>query len=254
MKHALAPGVVLALLTGLLLTASPVPTAAQGSPDAESRFNAGIAHLREGRAKLALEEFKQAIKKDDKNPYFYKGLGLAYARLNKLKDAAKAFRKAIDLNPYYVDVHNDLGSVLMLQGKREAGKREFLSAYNDPMNPTPQLSARNLGRAQLEEGDYAGALNWFRTSISRDESYEEGHIGVSDAFVALGRPEDAIAQLELALEKTPDSPPLQVALGTLYLRAGRFSDARARLEQAAAQDPGGISGLRAAQLLRSFPK
>jgi Flp pilus assembly protein TadD len=77
---------------------------------------------------------------------------------------------------------------------------------------------------------------------------------VSDAFVALGRPEDAIAQLELALEKTPDSPPLQVALGTIYLRAGRFSDARPRLEQAAAQDPGGISGLRAAQLLRSFPK
>jgi len=250
MKHAL----VLALLSGLLLAASPVSTAAQGSFDAESRFNAGIAHLREGRAKLALEEFKQAIKKDKKNPYFYKGLGLAYARLNKLKDAAKAFRKAIDLNPYYVDVRNDLGSVLVLQGKREAGKEQFLKAYNDPMNPTPQLSARNLGRAQLEEGDYAGALNWFRTSIGRDDSYEDAHIGVADAFVAMGRPEDAIAQLELALEKTPDSPPLQVALGTIYLRAGRFSDARARLEQAASRDPGGISGLRAAQLLKGFPK
>jgi len=250
MKHAPA----LALLSGLLLTASPAPTPAQGSLDAESRFNAGIAHLREGRAKLALEEFKQAIKEDDKNPYFYKGLGIAYAQLNKLKDAAKAFRKAIDLNPYYVDVRNDLGSVLMLQGNREAGKEQFLKAYNDPMNPTPQLSARNLGRAQLEEGDYAGALNWFRTSISRDESYEDGHIGVADALTALGRLEDAIAQLELALEKTPDSPPLQVALGTVYLRAGRFGDARARLEQAASQDPGGISGLRAAQLLKGFPK
>ena len=50
----------------------------QGS-DAEANFNAGLSHMKEGRTALALEEFKRAVDKDSKNPYFYKGLGLAYA-------------------------------------------------------------------------------------------------------------------------------------------------------------------------------
>src|SRR5437773_12006763 len=100
----------LAALVALL----PAVAGAQMRPDPEANFNAGLAHLREGRAALALEEFKKAIREDPKNPYFYKGLGLAYARQNKLGDAVAAFRKAMELNPYYVDLRNDLGSVLVL--------------------------------------------------------------------------------------------------------------------------------------------
>ena len=77
MKH--LRNLVFLILTVSLLAAPPGPAAAQGELDAESHFNAGLMHLREGRAKLALAEFKQATKKDKKNPYFYKGLGLAHA-------------------------------------------------------------------------------------------------------------------------------------------------------------------------------
>ena len=82
----------------------------KGIPDdGEGNFAAGAAHLRDGRTDLAISEFKKAIKKDDKNAYFYKGLGLALAQKNELKDALSALRKALELNPYYVDVRNDLG-------------------------------------------------------------------------------------------------------------------------------------------------
>ena len=43
------------------------------------RFSTGVMHLREGRVDMALEEFKKAVKEDGKNPYFQKGLGLAYS-------------------------------------------------------------------------------------------------------------------------------------------------------------------------------
>src|SRR5207245_2181820 len=147
-----AGGLILALGASIALA----QTNQTRMTDSEASFNAGLAHLRENRPALALEQFKKAVKEDPKNAYAYKGLGLTYAQLGKLSDAVASFRKALELNPYYVDVRNDLGSALVLSGKRAEGKAEFLAAFNDPTNPTPEMSARNLGQAYLEEKNYRG--------------------------------------------------------------------------------------------------
>src|SRR5688572_18652313 len=136
-----------AVVVGMVvISASAGAQTPTANSDAEARFNAGLTHLRDGRPKLALEEFQQAIKQDPKNPYFHKGLGLAYATLKRFEDAVGAFRKALALNPYYTDVRNDLGMALVLAGGaerdpsrrkafRQQGKAEFLAAFNDPTNP-----------------------------------------------------------------------------------------------------------------------
>ena len=222
--------------------------------DSEASFNAGLAHLRENRPALALEQFKKAIKEDPKNAYAYKGLGLTYAQLGKLPDAVAAFRKALELNPYYVDVRNDLGTALVLSGKRAEGKAEFLAAFNDPTNPTPEMSARNLGQAYLEEKNYREAVNWFRTSFTRNKSYPEPYLGFAEAVGALGHPDEAVAPLEGALKEAPGQPDLLVALGQAYYKTGRFTEARSRLEEAARRDPAGPAGRRAMELIKNFPK
>ena len=73
-------------------------------------------------------------------------------------------------------------------GKREEGKKEFLAAFNDPTNPTPEISARNLGQAYLEEKNYAEAINWFRTSLDRNKGYADAYLGLADALLAIGPP------------------------------------------------------------------
>jgi Tfp pilus assembly protein PilF len=239
------------LVTVLLLVGGP---AQAQMPDAEARFNAGLTHLRDGRIKMAIEEFKRAIKEDKDNPYFYKGLGLAYASEKSFDDAIAAFRKALDINPYYVDVRNDLGSALVLSGRREEGKKEFLEAFNDPTNPTPEVSSRNLGQAFFEEKRYDEAFNWFKTSLSRNKAYPDAYLGLVDTLVALGRLDEAVAQLEIAVAEVPDHPPLMLALGEAYFRAGRFAEARKQLEAVAGKDPVGTSGRRAASLLKNLPR
>src|SRR5207245_3641150 len=227
---------------------------AQMKTDPEANFNAGVAHLREGRAALALEEFRKAIQQDPKNPYFYKGLGLAYARQNKFGDAITAFRKARELNPYYVHLRNDLGSVLLLSGKRAEGKAEFLAAFNDPMNPTPEISSRNLGQAYLEEKSYEQARNWFQTSLARNKSYPDGYLGLADTLLAVGRGEEALVVLETGVKEVPDSAELLLRLGQAYENAGRHVEARTRLEEAARKDPGGSVGQRATEWLKRVPR
>jgi Flp pilus assembly protein TadD len=251
------------------LVALAVPTLAQSPPQAEARFTTGVMHLREGRVDLALEEFKRAVKEDPKNPYFQKGLGLAHAAkagalqasrgpgggaAGHWKDAIECFRKALELNPYYVDVRNDLAAALIGSGDREGGKREFLAAFSEPTNPTPEISARNLGQAYLEEKNYADAVGWFRTSLSRNKKYTDPYLGLADALVASGRLEEAVAQLEAGVAEIPEDPALLLALGQALYRAGRFGEARTRLEEAVRKDPAGPSGRAAADQLKALPK
>lgn len=242
-------------LAWLVLLMLPAGAAlAQGSVDAEARFALGVAHLREGRLDMALEEFQKAAKLDPKNPYVMKGLGQAYAAKRRWDDAISAFRKALDLNPYYVDVRNDLATALILSGDREAGKKEFLAAFGDPTNPTPEISARNLGQAYLEEKNYPEALNWFRTSLNRNKGYGDAYVGAAEALIGMGRLEEVVVQLEAGVKEQPEDPSLQLALGQAYSKVGRFTDARSRLEQAVRKDPTGPAGRRAAEELRELPK
>ena len=170
-------------------SASPAHALAQKPAiDAETRFATGLIHLREGRVDLALEEFKKAVKEDDKNPYFHKGLGHAYAPASaSARTRSRAFRKALELNPYYVDVRNDLGMALDRSGQAGGrARRSSSTAFSDPTNPTPEISARNLGQAYLEEKNYAEAINWFRTAIGRNKVYADPYLGLADALMAPG--------------------------------------------------------------------
>ncbi|HXK12170.1 MAG TPA: tetratricopeptide repeat protein [Vicinamibacteria bacterium] len=243
-----------AIRTAALLVALAGPALAQSPPAAETRFSTGVMHLREGRVDLALEEFKKAVKEDPKNPYFQKGLGLAYAAKRQWKDAIAAFRKALELNPYYVDVRNDLAAALIGSGDREAGKKEFLAAFSEPTNPTPEISARNLGQAYLEEKNYGEAVNWFRTSLNRNKAYADPYLGIADAMIAANHLDEAVAQLEAGVKEIPEDPNLVLALGQAYFKAGRFGEARTRLEEAVRKDPAGPAGRAAAEQLKALPR
>jgi Flp pilus assembly protein TadD len=258
------------LTVAVLALAAALPLAStaddkNASADAEIAFSNGLTHLREGRTQLALEAFKKAVKQDPKNPYFYKGLGVAHMQLadkcpqsdarcrsERLADAVSAARKALELNPYYVDARNDLGTALLRSGKRDDGKRELLAAYEDPTNPTPELSARNLGQAFMEERSYAQAETWFRTCVERNTSYAEAYVLLADAMLAQNKVAAALERLEAGEKAAPDDLGLALELGRAYYRAGRLSDARTRWDKVASKDPGGATGRRALELLRSL--
>jgi Flp pilus assembly protein TadD len=240
----------------LLALAVAVPAAAGAQAqhvDPESSFNAGLNHLREGRAEMAVEAFRRAVHEDGKNPYFQKGLGQALLATHRYDEAVGSFRKALELNPYYVDVRNDLGTALMMSGHRNEGKNEFMAAFNDATNPTPEISSRNLGNAYLEEKKYPEAINWYRTSLNRNQTYPDAYLGLSDALVASGHADEAVGALETGVKECPQSAALLLALGEGYSRVGRLGEARTRLEEARRRDPVGAVGRRAGQLLQQFP-
>ena len=63
-----------------------------------------------------------------------------------------------------------------------------------------------------------------------------------------------MAQLQAALNELPTDIALQLALGQALLRAGRYGEARSRLEDVVRKDPAGPLGRQAAEQLKSVPK
>lgn len=245
----------LVLSAVLVLGVAASVHAQKGLPDdGESNFAAAKSHLQDGRTDLAISEFKAAIKKDGKNAYFYQGLGAALAQKNELKDALSAYRKSLELNPYYVQVRNDIGSVLLAMGEREEGRKELMTAFNDPTNSLGEITARNLGSSYFEEKKYEEAASWYRTSVSRNKGFPDAYEGLADSLGALGRHDEAIGMLQEGLKEIPDYPSLKLTLGQAYLQAGRFKEARGILEEVVKKDPVGAYGRKANALLQNVPK
>ena len=134
----------------------PFAHASEAAGDAEARFNAGLTHLREGRVELALDDDQEGVSQDDKNALLLQGAGHGLRASGSGSDAIEAYRKALRAQPLLLDVRNDLGMALILSGKRDEGSKEFLTVFSDPTNPTPEMTARNLGQSYLEEKNYAG--------------------------------------------------------------------------------------------------
>jgi tetratricopeptide (TPR) repeat protein len=259
LKHRLA-------ISAALLASLPVASIAQ-DPEAEMRFNTAIRLLRDGLPDKALPEIQGALKKDPNNAFYLKGLGLTYAQLadrckdsdsscrnNHLKKAVDAAQKALVSNPDYVDVRNDLGIALLRLGKRTDGKAELARAFGDPQCPTPEVTAWNLGQAFFEEKEYNEALTWFQAAQRKNKALAAAYLSIAEVFMATSQPEAAILQLEGGLQETGANPILQLALGDIFVKVGRFQDGRSAYEQVIKKDPMSPAARQAVEKLKAFPR
>ena len=206
-----------------------------------------------------LEEFQNAIKQDAKNPYFHKGLGLAYATAEAGSTTRwTRFRKALELNPYYTDVRNDLGMALILSGQARGGQGGVPDRLQRPHQPDARRSRRaTSARPTSRRRTTREAANWFRSSLNRNKAYPDAYLGLADALVAASAAaEDALTHPGDRRQRDARSPPaILLALGEAYYRAGRFARrAGAARGRARKKDPDGAAGRRAARAAEALPQ
>ena len=236
-------------------------------PEAEIRFGAGVRLLRDGFPERALIELEAALKKDPQNAFYMKGMSIAYSQLadkcrpedsgcrnGHLKKAVEAAQKALVANPDYVDARNDLGIALLRLGKRTDGKAELAKAFADPQCPTPEVTAWNLGQAFFEEKEYNEAMTWFQAAQNKNKTLAASYVSIADILMTQGQTDAAILQLETGMKEASGNTAIQLALGDVYLKAGRFQDARATFEQVIKKDPAGPSGRRAIEKLKGIQR
>jgi Tfp pilus assembly protein PilF len=93
----------------LLKSVSSVSSVAKPTTDdADAQLNLGHEFLKQGKDRDAIKAFKESIKLNPKNAETYYGLGFSNFRLGKFREAADAFKKATDLSPAMAKAHYGL--------------------------------------------------------------------------------------------------------------------------------------------------
>jgi serine/threonine-protein kinase len=104
--------------------------------------------------------------------------------------AERELRRAVELNPNLAEAHFVLGSTLPAVGKLDEAIEEMRKALIlDPLAPH---HSRWLGRFLLYAHDYAGVMEQSRKTLELDPSYFQACLDMGSAYLAQGRPEDAL--------------------------------------------------------------
>lgn len=100
----------------------------------------------------------------------------------------------------------------------------------------PQLWA-NLGLAQQESGDLAGAIDSFQHARHLDPSLYVPNLFLGIDYSHLGKPQEAVPYLLASEKLNRGDPQAPLALGRTYIAERKFAAATIELERATSLDP-----------------
>ncbi len=160
--------------------------------------NRGVELLMRNKLAPAVANLEQAISVDPTDTYSWSNLGIAYKRLDRLKDAEIAYRHALRNNRYDLTVLNNLSILYKKMGNPELAERyqQKLEHYR-LKNPYYLIK---LAEKAIETNDYETAIEYAQKAIQKNSEEHEFYFIAAKAYIYMGNRDAVIANLEKAKE------------------------------------------------------
>ncbi|MDF5758752.1 tetratricopeptide repeat protein [Spongiactinospora sp. TRM90649] len=210
----------------------------------------GNLRFRQGMLDGALDDYETAMRLSPPLPEAYYNRAQVRLACDEREAALADLDHVLELDPGYLDAHINRAGVLAVEGREaearadvEAGlaidprnahlhcvlgqlecgagrHAEALSAFGEALAADPELGAAwaNRAIARFESGDPEGAVADLTRALALERSAEL-HYNRALALRALGREDEALDDLHLALDLDPDDPEIHAALAVTSGRA-----------------------------------
>jgi tetratricopeptide (TPR) repeat protein len=130
-------------------------------------------------------------------------LGMALdANEETLRQAAEAYRRAIESMPGWVEAHINLGTTLYQLGLTAEAREAFATAVE--LDPSNGLAHFNLGCVFERVGEVREAIEEFRAALHRTPQMADAHLNLALAYEKTGRKADSLRHLALYLRFEPN--------------------------------------------------
>ena len=218
---------------------------------AQLHLKMGTAHLTKGQYPQALSELLIAEELDPDSSAIHNNLALAYLVRDHHEKAEEHAREAVRLAQKNTEARNNLGRILIEQGKYQKAVKELKLAISDLTYKYPEKSHSNLGLAYFRSGQYDQAITQLRKALSYQRKHCSSLIYYGRSLYEKNQYRVAAETLDQALRNCPlavkQEPQFFAAMS--YLKEGESSEALARLEALVHEHPDGKYVNRAKQLM-----
>ena len=195
----------------------------------------GVAYMRSGQPKLAIDDFNLAAQLFPEHAAVYNNRGNLLVSLGLLKEAVKDFDRALVLAPGYAAAYNNRAGAEMSQGQIADAIRDYSKAVQlMPASPAP-FSGR--GQAYLVLSKPYAAIRDFTRAVNADARFASGYRNRAEAKLHVEQYDAAIEDLSRAIAFDVNNAEFYVLRGQAYLATKNSAGAIKDFTRAIELDP-----------------
>ena len=208
-----------------LLVACATTTNQKDKKKSQAYRQIGEAYLQQGQLSLAMKEFQRAEVLNADDHLLQYDIGLVLLQKKQFDDAIVRFKRALDLKPDYGEAINSLGNAYAGKEDWDQAIVYYKQVVSDILYGTPHFGYSNLGNAYYFKGDLELSEKYYLEALEVKPGFTRAFQGLARTYIAMGRIPEAVAKLEKAVRKSPDSAALHFQLGNAYQMALEFKKA-----------------------------
>jgi len=165
----------------------------------------------------------------------HNNLGYLLLHQGRLVEALTHLRNAVELEPDDATVQDNLGSALLAEGEKDEAFARFREALK--VQPDYAPAVNNIGNVLLEEGRTDEAISYFRKALTLQPGLAEACYDLGNAFLQKGDLDAAIRQWQKTLKIQPDYALAHNNLGNAMLQQGELDPAIRQFQLALKSQP-----------------
>jgi tetratricopeptide (TPR) repeat protein len=197
----------------------------------------GVVQEQSGELQFAYEKYVRGVENDPDNAQLRTAIINVLRRQNKLDDAVRAGREALNYNATSVEIYTALGRVYVERNDLAMARFVYQQAQTVPGSESNAALKTNLARVLYLQGDTAIARQEFQESLKLDGEHLPTLVYLTELYLDDHNYTDARPLLEIASNKAPDNHGLLLNLGVAYRGSGDMPNAVKTYEKALELDP-----------------
>jgi tetratricopeptide (TPR) repeat protein/WD40 repeat protein len=206
----------------------------------------GFALFQQGKSEEAVVALEKALAVDPKHWKAHNNMALASIDIGELELAEAHYRESLAIEPQAA-IYNDLGFVLERQGLPEDAAKAYRKALE--LDPESASAHYNLGAFLARSGEYEEAEGHFRAALTKNPNTQT-YTGLGIVQLQQGRADEAIGSLRAAIDADPKNAAAYDALGTILVQQGKLADAESTYRQLVRHQPSAAAHRELAHVLQ----
>ncbi|MCK6455416.1 MAG: tetratricopeptide repeat protein [Phycisphaerae bacterium] len=200
---------------------------------ASAHSGLGQVYRKRGDLSEAARHFAEAVRLDPADfpstlslaETYQKLAETAIDRLDKLRQAVRAYLHACELRPEHFEAHLNAGVCYHQMGDLDQAISFYRAAIK--IDPSNAFALANLGAAYDTKGRYYDAINAYKRALELEDNQPMVLVNLGTTYLKQGRINAGVAAFRRAIQIEPTLAIAHQRLGYCYYRNGAFDQALA---------------------------